>query len=113
MILFRRKHKEYLIRSGIEFGLTSPAFGDGERIPTKYTCDGDNISPPLEWNGQPDSAASYLLIVYDPDAPLGTFIHWVLYDIPGQVTALPEDVPRDPVVEGLGIQGKNDFGDIG
>lgn len=112
MVLFRR-HREYLVRSGIQFTLSSPAFSDGERIPSRYTCDGENVSPALEWSGAPSTTASYALIVYDPDAPRGTFIHWVIYDIPRGLNGLPEGVPRDPVVEGLGIQGVSDFGEIG
>lgn len=112
MILFRR-HRDYLVRNGPQFTLISPAFNDGERIPQRYTCDGEDVSPPLEWSRAPASTASYALIVYDPDAPRGTFIHWVIYDIPRELAALPEGVPRDPVVEGLGLQGRNDFGKLG
>jgi Raf kinase inhibitor-like YbhB/YbcL family protein len=101
------------VRSGSQFTLVSPAFNDGERVPQRHTCDGEDVSPSLEWSGAPASTASYALIVYDPDAPRGTFVHWVIYDIPRELTALPEGVPRDPVVEGLGIQGRNDFGKYG
>lgn len=114
MLFFRRRPKEYLIRRGIEFSLESPAFSNGQRIPQRYTCDGEDISPPLTWRGQPEGTRSYVLIVYDPDAPAGTFIHWVLYNIPGNRSGLPEAVPRGRgVVEGLGVQGVNDFGFIG
>ncbi len=112
MVLFRRR-RDYLVREGVQFSLSSPAFRDGERIPVKYTCDGEDVSPPLEWEGAPGEAKSYMLIMYDPDAPAGTFIHWVLYNIPATVTALPEAVPRTGVVEGLGVQGRNDFGGLG
>lgn len=112
MVLFRRR-REYLVREGVRFTLSSPAFSDGERIPVKYTCDGDDVSPPLGWEGAPPEARSFMLIMYDPDAPVGTFIHWVLYDIPASVNALPEAVPRTAVVEGLGVQGRNDFGSLG
>lgn len=105
--------KEYIIREGRELILRSPAFGRGEPIPPKYTCDGDDVSPPLQWEGAPEGVKSYALIMYDPDAPVGTFIHWVLYDIPGSRTGLPEGVPAKGKVEGVGIQGVNDFGKIG
>ncbi len=113
-MLFRRRRKEYLIKQGVEFTLESPAFKNEEMIPVKYTCDGENISPPLVWKDAPEGTKSFVLIVYDPDAPLGTFIHWVLYNIPGTLNSIPEGVPRDePVVEGVGVQGVNDFGYIG
>ncbi len=113
-MILRRRRKEYLIRSGVEFRLYSPAFQNGERIPAKYTCDGEDVSPPLRWEEVPEGTKSLVLIVYDPDAPTGTFIHWVLYNIPATVNELPEGVPKDePVVEGIGVQGMNDFGYIG
>lgn len=105
--------KEYLVREGREFVLRSPAFGGGEPIPSRYTCDGGDESPPLRWEGAPEGVKSYALIMYDPDAPLGTFIHWVLYDIPASRTGLPEGVPAKERVEGVGVHGVNDFGNIG
>ncbi|MET1101030.1 MAG: YbhB/YbcL family Raf kinase inhibitor-like protein [Pyrodictiaceae archaeon] len=104
---------EYLVRSGVSFKLESPAFQDGARIPEKYTCDGADVSPPLRWSGAPEATKAYALIMYDPDAPIGTFIHWVIYDIPGERNELPEAVPPKPRLEGLGLQGPNDFGRIG
>jgi Raf kinase inhibitor-like YbhB/YbcL family protein len=65
------------------FTLKSPAFGHGRPIPAKYTADGDNISPPLEWSGAPRGAKSFILIVEDPDAPAGTFRHWGIYNLKG------------------------------
>ncbi len=102
-----------MLREGVEFQLRSPAFQNGGVIPREYTCDGRDVSPPLEWSGAPEGARSYALIMYDPDAPAGTFIHWVLYDIPAQRTGLPEAVPGRERVEGVGVQGVNDFGRIG
>jgi Raf kinase inhibitor-like YbhB/YbcL family protein len=107
------RRSEYVLREGARFTLESPAFGDGEAIPREYTCDGRDISPPLRWSGAPQGAKSYALIMYDPDAPAGTFIHWVIYDIPASRTELPEAVPRKPVVEGIGVQGVNDFRRVG
>src|SRR5215475_10613210 len=86
----------------VNFALSSTAFADGEAIPMKYTCDGENASPPLRWDGPPQ-AQSFVLIVDDPDAPGGTFTHWMLYDIPGSQRELPEGSPS------IGTAGMNDF----
>ena len=94
------------------FVLSSTAFKDNEYIPRKYTCDGEDISPPLSWSGAPPETKSYVLIVYDPDAPKGTFYHWLLYNIPAEISSLPEGVPKNPET-GYGLQGVNDFGTLG
>ena len=107
------RRREYVVRAGSEFTLESPAFQEGAPIPSQYTCDGRDVSPPLRWSEPPEGTRSYALIMYDPDAPIGTFIHWVLYDIPAERRELPEAVPREPVVAGLGVHGVNDFGSIG
>ena len=73
--------------------VTSSAFQAGQAIPAKYTCEGADISPPLEWSGVPASAKSLALICDDPDAPVGTWLHWVLYDLPVTATDLAEKVP--------------------
>jgi len=70
--------------------VTSSAFQDGEPIPARFSCDGDNVSPPLSWRGVPSAARAVALVVDDPDAPRGTFIHWVLLDIASATTSLPE-----------------------
>ena len=82
--------------------LTSTAFQDGGAIPKKYSCDGQNISPQLDWSGLPDQTKSLVLIVDDPDAPMGTFVHWVLYGLPAGLIGLQEGAAD-------GIQGVNDF----
>jgi Raf kinase inhibitor-like YbhB/YbcL family protein len=87
--------------------LSSSAFRDGDTIPKKYTCDGEDISPQLSWSGLPQGTQSLALIVDDPDAPAGTWVHWVLYDISPDVSDLPEDA------QGLGIEGKTSFRDPG
>lgn len=93
--------------------LRSPAFAEGEAIPREYTCDGPDRSPPLRWEPPPPGARSLVLIVDDPDAPGGRFIHWVLYAIPPDRTELPEGIPQEPEVEGIGKQARNDFGRMG
>ena len=93
--------------------LTSSAFGEGELIPSRYTCDGANVSPPLEWQGVPDNARSLALIVEDPDAPSGTFVHWVLYHLPSSAGELPEGVTPSEVTKTGAIEGRNDFHKIG
>jgi hypothetical protein len=95
------------------FTLSSPAFRNGEEIPRKYTCDGADASPPLNWSGIPSSSVSLLLIMDDPDAPMGTFTHWILFNIPPGRPGLPEGVPKSPSVEGIGVHGTNDFGRVG
>jgi Raf kinase inhibitor-like YbhB/YbcL family protein len=93
----------------VDFTLTSAGFAEGAAIPARYTCDGQNSAPPLRWDGPPD-ARSFVLIVDDPDAPGGTFTHWVLYDIPGAQRELPEGLSN---VGALGTPGMNDFSRVG
>ena len=83
--------------------ITSSAFKDGETIPAKYTCDGANVSPPLAWSGVPGGTQSLAVIADDPDAPVGTWVHWVLYDLPAGQTSLVEGV------QGVALEGANDF----
>jgi Raf kinase inhibitor-like YbhB/YbcL family protein len=95
------------------FMVTSDAFSAGGAIPSRFTCEGEDVSPPLAWSGAPLGVASFALTVDDPDAPGGVFTHWVLYNLPATSTRLPQGVPaRQRVVEG-GLQGKNDFGRTG
>jgi Raf kinase inhibitor-like YbhB/YbcL family protein len=93
--------------------LTSTAFTEGAPIPGKYTCNDKNVSPPLKWSGIPPGAKALVLIVDDPDAPSGTWVHWVLYDLPATVSELAEDVPKSQYVAGLAKQGLNDFHHLG
>ena len=95
------------------FALTSTAFADGATIPAKYTCDGADLSPPLAWTGAPDATRTFALIADDPDAPAGTWVHWVLFNLSGAVRALPETVPRAESVLAGARQGRNDFKRIG
>lgn len=73
--------------------LTSTAFGEGDRIPERYTCDGEDISPPLSWNGISADTVSFVLIMDDPDASVGTWVHWVVFNIPSTSKGLSENYP--------------------
>lgn len=91
------------------FTLSSAAFKPGAEIPRQYTCEGANQSPALAWSGAPAGTKSFALIADDPDAPVGTWVHWVVYDVPGDATGLPQGVPADDTLRGGGTQGTNDF----
>lgn len=94
--------------------ITSSAFQPGGAIPTRYTCEGDDISPEFSWTGIPAEAKSLVLIVHDPDAPKANgFTHWVLYNIPPELTRIDENVSKQAAVTAMGTQGKNDAGRIG
>lgn len=75
--------------------LTSPAFAQGERIPALHSCEGEDLSPPLQWEGAPDDACSFALICSDPDAPVGTWYHWAIFDLPADATGLEAGFPTD------------------
>lgn len=89
--------------------ITSPAFEQGGMIPSKYTADGQNISPPLKWEGVPVGTTSIALISDDPDAPIGTWVHWVMWNIPQDRKELPENIPSDQKLSDGSIQGITDF----
>lgn len=93
--------------------LTSPAFRNGERIPSKYTCDGANISPQLSWSGAPGGTKVFALIMDDLDAPTGIFTHWVIFNIPGTDSGVQENVPAGGTLPNGAVQGKGSFGRIG
>ena len=95
------------------FQLRSSAFRENELIPKKYTCDGSDVSVPLIWGDPPQGTKSFALIADDPDAPAGTWVHWVLYDLPPDTRELPESNSRQEHLENGAKQGKNDFGKIG
>ena len=97
----------------MEIKLTSTAFKEGELIPKKYTCDGRNVSPPLEWIGTPVATQSIALICDDPDAPIGTWVHWIIFNIPASAKTLSENIPPNKVFEDGTAQGNNDFRKIG
>jgi hypothetical protein len=93
--------------------LKSTAFTANGMIPSLYTCDGQDISPDLSWDAPPTGTQSLALIVDDPDAPGQIFVHWVLYDLPPEIHQLPKGLPAEPTLSGGGVQGKNDFGNLG
>lgn len=93
--------------------LTTQVFAPGHDIPSEITCDGANTSPALAWSDPPDGTRSFALIADDPDAPAGTWVHWVLYDLPADERALPSDVPPDGNLPSGARQGRNDFKRIG
>jgi Raf kinase inhibitor-like YbhB/YbcL family protein len=93
--------------------LTSSAFKNGERVPVTYTGDGVDKSPPLAWTDAPSDTKAFVLICDDPDAPVGNWVHWVLYDILASTNALPECVPPKENVLTSAKQGRNDFRKIG
>jgi Raf kinase inhibitor-like YbhB/YbcL family protein len=96
-----------------QFILKSSAFENGSFIPRLHTCDGKDLSPALFWSGVPVKTASLALIVDDPDAPRKAWVHWVLFDLPATTTGLPEGIGSDASLEGGGVHGINDFGNLG
>jgi Raf kinase inhibitor-like YbhB/YbcL family protein len=93
--------------------LTSSAFRPGELIPARHACDGEDLSPPLTWSDPPHRTRTFALIVEDPDAPRGIFTHWIIFDLPSEARHLPEGVPPTERPPRGGVQGLNDFGNIG
>ncbi|MBD3317311.1 MAG: YbhB/YbcL family Raf kinase inhibitor-like protein [Chitinivibrionales bacterium] len=91
----------------------SSAFSAMETIPAMYTCDGEDVSPPLSWSGIPQETESIVLIADDPDAPVGTWVHWVAYNIPPRISELESDIPPTDSLPTGGIQGKNSANKIG
>jgi Raf kinase inhibitor-like YbhB/YbcL family protein len=97
----------------MDFILSSHSFtADGE-IPKKFSCEGADISPELSWRGVPSGAKSLALIADDPDAPAGTWTHWVLFDLPPTLEGLPENTPKNAELPNGALQGRNDFRKIG
>jgi Raf kinase inhibitor-like YbhB/YbcL family protein len=92
------------------FKLISSAFGEGKPIPAKYTCDSSNVVPPLSWSGFPEKTRSFAIIMDDPDAPMGIWVHWVIYNIPGTVTSLDE---KKSITEIKAIEGLNSWDEKG
>lgn len=111
--IFDDDDKETLSQEDIPMSLqlSSPAFADGDMIPAAHARQGQNVSPPLAWGGTPAGTSSFALIVDDPDAPRGTWVHWVVYNLPADAAMLPEGVASDGDLLGDAVQGKNDWGE--
>lgn len=97
----------------MSFQITSTAFSSGASIAKNYTCDGSDVSPSLSWTGAPAGTQSFALIADDPDAPAGTWVHWILYNLPGSAKELPEGVKKEQQLSDGTLQGRNDFRKIG
>ena len=95
------------------FALSSKSFPNGGDIPKKFTCDAADVSPEMAWTEAPGGTKSFALIADDPDAPAGTWTHWVLYDLPPEINELAEDSAKQPELPNGARQGRNDFGKIG
>jgi len=93
----------------MELDIRSSAFEEGELIPKKYTCDGEDVSPPLSWTQLPKETKSVALICDDPDAPMGTWVHWVLFGLSPETLELPEGISLKKEVLGGAKHGLNDF----
>ncbi len=93
--------------------IESPAFKNNEFIPKKYTCQGQDISLPLSWKGAPEGTKSFALINDDPDAPMGTWVHWLVYDIPAETSSLSEGIPSTPSLDDGSKQGYTNFARVG
>lgn len=97
----------------------SDTFRTGDKIPSKYTCEGKDLSPHLSWAGEPKGTKSFAIFMQDYDAPRGIFTHWIIYNIPPNIRSLPEGISKIPTIESwpfkvnFGSQGINDFGTIG
>lgn len=97
----------------VKLQIKSSAFEMDGTIPKKYTCDGEDISPPLSWDGIPEGTKSIVLINDDPDAPMGTWVHWVLYDLPASTRELQENFPKEKTLHSGAKQGITDFKRVG
>jgi Raf kinase inhibitor-like YbhB/YbcL family protein len=97
----------------MDINVASTAIKEGGMIPAKYTCDGANVSPPIEWSGVPANAKTIALIADDPDAPGRTWVHWVVFDLATSEKNLAENVPPQETIAGGGKQGTNDFLKVG
>jgi Raf kinase inhibitor-like YbhB/YbcL family protein len=99
--------------SPLTLELVSTDFSPGGNIPKPLTCDGGDLSPALQWNAPPTSTQSFALIADDPDAPVGTFVHWVIFDLPPNLRSLPQNYPKSELAADGSRQGNNDFDKVG
>jgi Raf kinase inhibitor-like YbhB/YbcL family protein len=93
--------------------VTSSAFSEGQMIPARYARKGENVSPPLAWTNVPAGTQSFALIVDDPDAPVGDWVHWIVFNLPPDTTSLPEGIKANADLPGQAVQGKNGWGETG
>jgi Raf kinase inhibitor-like YbhB/YbcL family protein len=93
--------------------VSSTAFQEGDTIPRQHTADGKDTSPPLRWSDPPEGTQGFALVCDDPDAPRGTWVHWVLFNLPAEARSLDEGVPARDALDGGARHGKNDFGKLG
>ena len=107
--IFYFSHRSQEFKVG-NMRLTSPAFKNNQLIPKKYTCDGENINPPLQISGIPAGTKSLVLIVDDPDAPMGTWVHWVVWNISPDTTLIEENSVPQGSIQGVNDFGKNTYG---
>ena len=107
IMLFSGEAFARAVMEKIEVG--SPAFAEGDKIPSDFTCDGANMSPPIEWSGVPANTQSLAVIVDDPDAPAGDWVHWLVYDLPPSLTQLAARIPEGARLSEGGLQGLTDF----
>ena len=96
--------------NAMDLQLTSPAFQEGKDIPSRFTCDGEDLSPALQWSDPPEGTESFALIMDDPDAPVGTWDHWIVFDLPASARGLPDGVPGGESLPDGGTHGKNSWG---
>jgi len=97
----------------MDINITSSAFEADGMIPAKYTCDGADISPPLQWEAVPEGTKTIALICDDPDAPMGTWVHWVLFNLPAETKELAQNIPPEETLPNGTRQGVSDFGRVG
>ncbi len=105
--------EEKIKEQKMKFQITSSVFKQGEFIPSKHTCDGINVSPPLKWEGIPEGTRSLALICDDPDAPIGDWVHWIIYYIPNNINELKEGLPKNKELENGIKQGTTSFRNVG
>jgi Raf kinase inhibitor-like YbhB/YbcL family protein len=97
----------------MEIVLKSPSFKEGEMIPARFTCDGEDISPELAWESIPEECQTLAIICDDPDAPMGTWVHWIIYNIPADLRGTEEGIPPDDILPTGAKQGTNGWHRIG
>ncbi len=108
-----RPHVSAAQTQSAKLAISSQAFREGATIPRNFTCDGEDVSPPLSWTEPPAGTRSVALIADDPDAPAGTWVHWVVYNLPASARQLPQATPKSPELQDGARQGVNDFGKTG